>query len=310
MNKIIYVLIFLAVLIVGGIFYTLYSNKADYEAEPTTEPDITVTETVTPEPIEEIESVEVEEARGAEEVIGESVNGTDIMAYHFGEGEEEVLFVGGIHGGYSWNTALVAYELIEYLDENPDAVPENLMVTVIPALNPDGLSEVTGTIGAFTASDVDASETERIAARFNANDVDLNRNFDCEWESTGTWQTRSVSGGDEAFSEPESKAVRDYVTKYDVVGAVAFYSAAGGVYASQCNNGTLPATTELTAVYATAAGYKAFAEFDFYEITGDMVNWLARQNIPAISVLLTDHSSTEWSKNQAGVEAVLEYFAE
>jgi len=31
-------------------------------------------------------------------------------------------------------------------------------------------------------------------------------------------------------------------------------------------------------------------------------------NIPAISVLLTNHTDAEWTKNKAGVDAVLQYF--
>src|SRR5688572_26335723 len=65
-------------------------------------------------------------------VIGKSAEDRDITAYHFGEGDKELLFVGGIHGGYEWNTVLVAYELMDYLKENPQAIPENVKVTVVP----------------------------------------------------------------------------------------------------------------------------------------------------------------------------------
>lgn len=312
MNKIIIALIFVALLVMGGVFYTLNQNKqtAEYEAET----DEVMVDTDI-EPVEEVGPTDMEDVmeaddNGPQSVIGQSVSGKDIVAYHFGEGDKEVLFVGGIHGGYSWNTALVAYELVAYLEGNESSIPEGLKVTVIPSLNPDGLAEVTGKDGVFRSSDVSATEAERVAARFNANDVDLNRNFDCEWQSTGTWQDRSVSGGSAPFSEPESKAIRDYVDSHDIAGAVVWYSAAGGVYASQCNNGTMAKTSELTNVYAQASGYGANEEFDFYEITGDMVNWLAKERIPAISVLLSDHEGTEWSKNKAGIEAVLKKIAE
>jgi hypothetical protein len=61
--------------------------------------------------------------------------------------------------------------------------------------------------------------------------------------------------------------------------------------------------------YAKASGYPAHESFDFYETTGDVANWLAKVNTPAISVLLSNHTSTEWTKNQAGIKAVLEYYA-
>lgn len=243
------------------------------------------------------------------ETIGTSSDGNEIIAYHFGSGEKELLFVGGTHAGYSGNTTVVAYELIDYLEGNPDAVPDTVKVTVIPVLNPDGLEAVYGTTDRVAQANLKTDHTQTTPGRFNGNNVDLNRNFDCEWKAQGTWQDRTVSGGSEPFSEPEARAVRDYVETHDIAGAVVWYSAAGGVYSSSCNNGVSAETKTLTNLYANAAGYSAHEEFDFYEITGDMVNWLAKKGVPAISVLMTDHENPEWSKNKAGITAMLNYFA-
>lgn len=242
-------------------------------------------------------------------VIGTSVNKNPITAYHFGTGEKELLFVGGIHGGYEWNTVLVAYELMDYLQANPKVIPENIKVTVIPVLNPDGLKKVVGKTDRFLPGDVPTSQSLVISGRFNANMVDLNRNFDCDWKANGVWQTKQVSGGTKAFSEPESLAVKSYVEKNKPTAAVVWYSAGGGVYASNCHNGVSPMTRALTKVFASASGYSANESFDFYETTGDMVNWLAKNNIPAISVLLTTHKDVEWTKNKLGIDAVLKYYA-
>jgi murein tripeptide amidase MpaA len=244
------------------------------------------------------------------EVVGKSVLDEDITAHHFGSGDKEILLVGGIHGGYSWNTALLAYELIDWFKSNPNLIPENVSVTIIPNLNPDGLKKVTKVAGNFKASSITATEAEKVTARFNANQVDLNRNFNCEWKAVGTWQNKEVSGGSAPFSEPETAALKAYVEKYQPSAVVAWYSAAGGVYASNCKNGILPGTKAMTDRFAKASGYKAHEGFNYYEITGDMVNWFAGQGVPAISVLLTDHQNTELAKNQAGVEAMLKYLAE
>jgi hypothetical protein len=244
-----------------------------------------------------------------ETVIGQSVEGRDIVAYHFGEGEREILFVGGIHGGYSWNTALVAYELMDYLEANPTAVPENVKVTVIPSLNPDGQQKVVGTARRFARADVPAT-AETVAGRFNANTVDLNRNFDCDWQASATWQSRTVSGGNAAFSEPEAKAMRAYVAAHPPVAVIVWYSAAGGVYASNCHGGVLSETRTLMNAYSKGSGYPAHENFDFYATTGDMTNWLAKEGVPAVSVLLTNHTDTEWAKNEGGIKAVLEHYAE
>ncbi len=243
-------------------------------------------------------------------VLGKSVEGRTIVAYHFGAGSKEIVFVGGMHGGYSWNASLVAFELKEYLEKNPSVIPGNVKVTVIPVLNPDGLNLVVGTTSQFTKAMVSSSQSTRTAGRFNANRVDLNRNFDCDWKSEGTWQSTKVSGGSTVFSEPESQAFRSYIEMKKPSAVVVWYSAGGGVFPSRCASGPSAETLALTDAYAKASGYKAFADFDFYEVTGDMPNWLAKSNIPAISVLLTTHEDTEWSKNQKGIEAVISRFAQ
>jgi hypothetical protein len=195
-------------------------------------------------------------------IIGSSVEKRDITAYHYGTGNKELLFVGGIHGGYEWNTVLVAYQLMDYLKTNPEAIPKNITVTVIPVLNPDGLKKVVDTADRFTASDVPASKATVIAGRYNANGVDLNRNFDCDWQAKGIWQQTPVSGGTAAFSEPESQAFKNYVDAHTPVATVTWYSSAGGVYSSSCDNGNIsPETKTLTATYAKGSGYKAYDSY-------------------------------------------------
>jgi len=240
-------------------------------------------------------------------IIGKSVEERDITAYYYGDGETEILFVGGIHGGYSWNTSLLAYEAMDYLEANPEIIPEDLTITIIPSANPDGIYKVINKEGRFTITDI-PTDKDTVPGRFNANEVDLNRNFDCEWESTGTWQSKTVSGGVNVFSEPESQTIKTYIETKKPQAVVVWYSAAGGVYSSSCYNGILPETKTLTNTYAVASGYTSYDEFDSYEITGDMVNWLAKENIPAISVLLSDHEDIEWDKNKAGIEALLNYY--
>jgi len=243
-------------------------------------------------------------------VIGKSVEGRDIIAYHYGDGDTEILFVGGIHGGYEWNTTLVVYKAMDYFKAYPSAIPANLKLTFIPVLNPDGLYKVVGMTGQFTPANVTSSQSVQISGRFNANNVDLNRNFDCDWQSSAKWQDTAVSGGSTVFSEPESLAIKNYIETQKPKAVVVWYSAAGGVFASSCHNGVSPETNAITQKFADASGYPAYESFDFYAITGDMVNWFAKSNIPAISVLLTNHTDIEWSKNKAGIEAILEYYAE
>jgi hypothetical protein len=292
---------------IGGYFYFM-NNSGDPEmvrdtpapadtASPTTPPPAT-TGTASSKP-----------AIKTQTAIGKSVEGRDILAYHYGTGTTELLFVGGIHGGYEWNTVLVAYEAMDHLKANTSVIPKNVRVTIIPVLNPDGLYKTVGTAGRFTAAQVPTPAEKTVPGRFNANSVDLNRNFDCDWQANAMWQDKKVDGGTAAFSEPESAAMKNYVEILKPKAVVVWYSAVGGVFSSSCHNGVLAETKALTNTFAKASGYRAYEEFNFYEITGDMVNWLAKLKIPAISILLTNHTDTEWTKNKAGIEAVLSYYA-
>ncbi|MFZ2252952.1 MAG: M14 family metallopeptidase [Minisyncoccia bacterium] len=310
MKKIILITIAVVVVVALGA-YVINKNFSREDVLKTESTEKTEqTKVIAEAPKTEEKVVEEKVVNEKQTVIGTSVEDRTITAYHYGTGDTELLFIGGIHGGYSWNTTLVAYELMNYLDKNPNAIPRNVRVTVIPVLNPDGLYKISGTEGVFAKADITKSLDETIPGRFNAHTVDLNRNFDCDWKSSGVWQSKTVSGGSKAFSEPESQALREYVGAHKPSAVVAWYSAVGGVFSSSCHNGILPETLTLTNVYAEASKYPAFKDFDFYAITGDMVNWFAKNDIPAISVLLTTHDDIEWSKNKAGIDALLAHYAE
>lgn len=242
-------------------------------------------------------------------VIGKSVQGRDIEAYTFGDGAHHLVFAGGMHGGYEWNSVLLAYQLIDYLSANQSQIAKDLTVTVIPAINPDGVFLVTGKVGRFTVADVSTDTATLAAGRFNANKVDLNRNFACNWAPTSSWQNKTVSAGTAAFSEPEAQTIRDYALKYKPDAFVFWHSQANAVYASQCNKGILPETLSIMDAYAKAGGYPAVKTFDAYPITGDSADWLSTIGIPAITVELKTHDTTEWDKNLAGIEALFNYFS-
>jgi predicted deacylase len=281
-----------ALLLIGGGIYFLMNQTSDTvviveENEETlpVEPDGGIGDGA--EPLNEV----IAQERGPESVIGTSVAGADITAYHFGTGANEILFVGGTHGSDAPSTGDVAEQLVTYLAENPAIVPSDVSVTVIPTLNPDGAAK-SGSAG-----------------RFNANDVDLNRNFDCEWSATGVWRDQEVSGGSRPFSEPETQALQAYVNTYNPAAAVVWFASEGKVYPSACAGTPSTESVSLAAIFANAAGYPVAAEFNAYAITGDMVNWMAQQDIPAISVLLTSRTNAEWTKNKAGIEAILNSYS-
>lgn len=256
------------------------------------------------EPTEESKSTEFTPSKA---IIGSSVEGRSIEAYAFGTGDTHLLFVGGMHGGYEWNSVLLAYEFIDDFTQNPDRIPDDISVSIIPVLNPDGLFDIVKKTGRFTVTDV-AEETNNGQGRFNANAVDLNRNFDCKWESESSWRGKTVDAGTKPFSEAEADALRIFIENTKPKAVVFWHSQSNAVYASECEEGILPETLEITHAYADAAGYPAVESFDAYPITGDAEGWLASIGIPAITVELKTHETIEWAKNKRGIDALFEYY--
>lgn len=242
-------------------------------------------------------------------VIGKTTQGRDIHAYSWGSGSREIVFVGGMAGGYEWNSVALAYAFLDYLRAHPELVPSDLTVTIIPELNIDGVYKVTGKVGPFTAADVPSDAKLLAAGRPTASGVDLNRNFDCNWKPTSMWQDKVVSAGTKAFSEPESSAIRDYALAHKPVAFIFWHSQAGGVFGASCNGAVAKGENDITQAYARASGYKAEPLFTAYSITGDSESWLASIGIPALTVELRTHKDIDWDQNLAGTEAVINYYA-
>lgn len=241
----------------------------------------------------------------ATETLGESLQGRPVTVDRIGDGNRPLLLVGGIHGGYEWNSILLAREVANHFRANPDSLPGQFTLHIIENMNPDGLHRVTG--GA-AIEELDFSGVDTVPGRFNARWVDLNRNWDDEWEPTSYWGTREVNAGSAPFSEPETRIVRDYIELTEPEVVVFFQSAAAGIWYSGAPEEWEPAR-RLAEAYGEAAGYRLPSGDDGpvdYEITGSASGYLYSRGIPTIVVELTTHQDTELAKNLAGLEAILE----
>ena len=232
--------------------------------------------------------------------IGVSAQGTPIAAIGFGAGDNAVIFVGGMHAGYAPASVELAQMSISYFSENPLVIPENVTLYVVPNLNPD--------------SPLDPG---RLSGRLNANDVDLNRNWDCRWQQEAQWNATPVSGGSEPFSEPEVSAMQDFITERQAA-AVIFWEArstGGLVSPGRCETAQTLVSADLAQIYGTASGYQVsdFERLTRQEVTGDGTNWLDQEGIAAIAVLLPEYATIEeedWDNNLAGMLAVLEHYSQ
>jgi murein tripeptide amidase MpaA len=113
-----------------------------------------------------------------------------------------VLFDGGLHGTEAIGTeAMLRY--VRYLiasgDESSRKIVDGWITYIIPLLNPDGVTAAAG-------------QTDWRKVRRNAHGVDLNRNFDWSWDSSGSTDGKADTfHGQAVFSEPESRVLRDFI---------------------------------------------------------------------------------------------------
>lgn len=224
------------------------------------------------------------------ETIGVSVQGRAIQAYTVGWGSRSLVFVGAIHGGSEWASGDLVARAAEYFRLRAAEVPPALALVFLPYANPDGYA-----VGHVRAG------------RFNANQVDLNRNWDCGWQPESKWNEATVSGGAAPFSEPETRALRDYLAGLQPELVVFYHSRAGTVAAGACAD-SLPASVQAARLVARTTGYR-YTEEDFYEVSGDSAGYLNQQGTPAIEIELWTHTNMDWDINLAGMRALMAWAA-
>lgn len=215
-------------------------------------------------------------------VIGRSVEGRPLEVFQFGNGSVERLIIAGIHGGYEWNTIALADEIIEYLKEYPDLIPQELTLYILRSLNPDGEARSKGYKG-----------------RANENGVDINRNFpdhwQADWPRDGCWNYLPITAGSAPASEPETKAMISFINAHHIDALISYHSAALGVFP-----GGQPATSlsvDLAEEVASVSDYPYPPVNTGCVYTGQLIDWAAEKGIAALDIELTNHSDTDFNQN-------------
>jgi len=231
--------------------------------------------------------------------LGRSVRGRDLQATVIGhDGGNPVVVVGSIQGDQTPTRALVE-ALVEHYRQGGDRVPQGVLFYFIPSINPDGNAS---------------------GSRYNANDVDLNRNWDTDdWRSNpavpGYSSGKAGAGGSRPFSEPETVALRDLLTslrdsssRLRVVTLHSSVNISGGeVYPGGSDAENIAAT------YSDTARYSVEYEWAQYITSGEAVTWCSENSIVAIDVVFPASqrpSSTAYGSTSllqvtiAGLEAI------
>ncbi|WKZ51924.1 MAG: M14 family metallopeptidase [Anaerolineales bacterium] len=245
---------------------------------------ITFTPTVTPQPQE-----------GEPFSIGKSLEGKSLDVYRFGTGPTARVIIGAIHGGYEGNTATLVYLLRDDLRSGSITVPEDITLYLLPVFNPDGFYDY----------------LDLPAGRSNARGVDLNRNWDAlwqaDWDRTGCFAAAPISAGESPFSEPETRALRDFLLENRVDALISYHSAMSAIFAGGRPEPD-PASDSLARALSQVSAYLYPPINDpGCQYTGQLIDWASANGIAAVDVELTDHKSNDILINRKVLEAFLNW---
>lgn len=221
--------------------------------------------------------------------IGTSVRGRSIVAYYFGYGGTTLLYIGAMHGG-EISSKYTLDSWISDLDANYSSIPPDLTIIIIPSSNPDGVA--TG-------------------SRLNANGVDLNRNFPTsDWQSgiyTSSSSFLPTGGGSAPLSEPESKALADFIGAHRPRLTLSFHSQGSYVIANDGGDSRSQA-----ARYSDLTGYQYFDSDNYsnafeYSVTGTLDDWMRQAyGLSELLIELPGHGGNYFTSNKQALWKTLE----
>jgi hypothetical protein len=239
--------------------------------------------------------------------IGKSIEGRDLWAIKISdnvgsdEGETAVALLGG-HHAREWIAVDVPFLIAKHVLENysTDAAIKSLVdnaeIWIVPLVNPDGHQY-----------SVDSDRLWRKNRRNNGDGtfgVDLNRNYGHEWGGPGSsGDTFSdIYRGTEAFSEPETRAVRDFLQQHPPKALITYHNFSQLVlYPWGNTNAPVPDEALLSNLaVAMADEIRAVGNFsytpqqssDLYLASGDTTDWLyALLSAPSFTIELRPRSS-------------------
>lgn len=224
------------------------------------------------------------------EIIGQSVNGLPLEVYTFGSGKHERMIVADIHGGDEWNTLTLANQLIAYVNQYPNIIPNDVTLYILPSLNPDGEVRAHNKYG-----------------RVNSNGVDLNRNFPINWQANwdraGCWNYLSTSGGSTAGSEPETRALMDFIQGHNIEALISYHSAALGIFPG--GNPWDEKSVRFAESIAGVSSYPFPPINTGCKYSGTLADYAVSKGITAVDLELTNHIDTDLETNLNILEILL-----
>lgn len=252
------------------------------------------------------------------ESIGRSWEGRDIWAMKISDNpdvdeDEPEIYINGMHHSREWMAMEVPLYIISYLThyyEDYDEVAElvnSREIWILPCVNPDGRVYD----GINDGTDPTNHSTQPYGWRKNVRDnngggfdedddgVDLNRNYGYFWGGTGSssspgdWSYRGPS----QFSEPETRAVRDFVLSRNFTISITYHSYSQLILYPW---GFTKAPSDDKALFQTIAGQMS-------DRITNTVNSTKERYTPMQSsqLYLTAGDDIDWLYGEAGIYAFL-----
>lgn len=235
-------------------------------------------------------------------VIGQSVENRNIEACLIGEGPEKIIYFSAIHGNEVGSAKLMIL-WANYLNKNLSLIPHNHQMVIIPVLNPDGYQNALGTPDYFKGGKI---------GRFNANKVDLNRNFPEKWQKNAFWyyggKETPVNAGKSPVSEPETRALTDFINNNKVKIIWAFHSRDFTIV-----SGDDDYSVNIAQKYKDMLNKKSKHNYRYIpndewhreKYTGHIKLWLDTLNISFVEVEMSSRWSSGWLQHQSALTKTL-----
>lgn len=243
--------------------------------------------------------------------IGQSSFGTAIPYITLGTGKRSILLVGSVHAREHLTTTYLmklvetyaaAYSANQRIDGyDVKAILNETTLTVVPMLNPDGVSFVVEGYQSLSQAAIESAfgriaDSTRRTWKETMTGVNLNRNFPFYWNEkdiTSQGFLKQIMGPS-AASEPETKALMHFCQTNPFAFALAFHAKGEILYWRDKKNGVVSGDELLTNAIAKNTGYR-IAGITTNEALygGGFENWFryAFQR-PAICIELTPHNGS------------------
>ena len=203
--------------------------------------------------------------------IGESVMEKKLFCLKAGEGKRK-LFVNGAHHGLEYLSAAFIMKFIEeyvrcrecgeeFFGYDALSLMKRTTLFAAPMVNPDGVDiaihgiDVTNPYHRELISNVGIHSFNKVW-QANANGVDINHNYNAGWRVVEEKPSPSKYSGPYSESEPETKAIVEFVRRESPDMLMAFHSQGGEIYYDYDGKAE-ERSLKLAAEFAKVSGYTA-----------------------------------------------------